>query len=532
MNRLRTVRKIKSLFAPRTIRIVRGANNGDRTLTSQAALALFLALVSPSLTYANPTNGDPPNVVIIFMDDLGYADISPFGATDYQTLNLNRMANEGRRFTDFVTSSAVCSASRVALLTGCYHQRVGISGALGPKSKIGIHRNETTIAEICKSKGYATAIFGKWHLGHHPKFMPTEHGFDEYYGLPYSNDMWPSNPRAIAKRKKDPDALIPWAALPMLTATVADGVTITNPDVQPKDQQKMTREFTERAVEFIKSHADQPFFLYLPHSMVHVPLYVGERFRGKSGKGIFADVMMEIDWSVGQVIDAIESIGADNNTLVVFTSDNGPWLSYGNHAGSAGELREGKGTMFEGGYREPTIMRWKGRIPAGTTTDMLCSTIDLLPTIAHLIGADLPDQKIDGKDIRSVMFDSADAKSPHEAFWCYYRVGQLQAVRNDRFKLVFPHQYRTLAGRPGGSGGLSTNYEQRSIELSLFDLDNDVSETKNVINDFPKVVAELQKLAETARQELGDRLTKRKGKEQRPPGKLEPGDEELPLVWK
>lgn len=490
-----------------------------------------ITLLAVGLLAFSVSAATPPNVVIIFMDDMGYADINPFGATDYDTPNLNQMAREGRLFTDFVTSSAVCSASRVALMTGCYHRRVGISGALGPKSDIGIHAEETTIAEVCKSKGYATAIFGKWHLGHHPKFMPTEHGFDQYYGLPYSNDMWPLHPQSVATRKRNPDAQIPWAALPMIRATVEDGVTIVNPDVQPADQQRMTREFTERAVGFIKQHADKPFFLYLPHPMVHVPLYAGDDFRGKSGKGIFADVVMEIDWSVGQVLDAIKSIGADENTLVVFTSDNGPWLSYGTHAGSAGKLREGKGTMFEGGYREPTIMRWPGKIPAGTSTDTLCSTIDLLPTVAHLIGAELPERKIDGKDIRPVMFATPEHKSPHESFWCYYGGGQLQAVRDDRFKLVFPHTYRTLAGRKGGDGGEPVEYESSSLELSLFDLDNDVSESTNVIDQFPEVVTRLHQAAEQAREELGDQLTKRSGKENRAPGKRQPDDEKLPLVW-
>lgn len=492
-------------------------------------LAIILAL---GIALNSVTNAAPPNIVLIFMDDMGYADINSFGATDYETPNLNRMAAEGRMFTDFVVSSAVCSASRAALLTGCYHQRIGISGALGPKAKIGINADETTIAEVCKSKDYATAIFGKWHLGHHPKFLPHMHGFDQYYGLPYSNDMWPFHPRSIAKRKKDPGAPIPWSALPMLYATVDGGVTIANPDVQPEDQQRMTGEFTRRAVDFIKDNKDKPFFLYLPHPMVHVPLYAGEQFRGRSGKGIFADVMMEIDWSVGQVLDAIDEIGERENTLVVFTSDNGPWLSYGNHAGSAGKLREGKGTMLEGGYREPTIMRWPGKIPAGTTTDTLCSTIDLLPTIAMLIDADQPQNKIDGKDIRPIMFGKANAVSPHEAFWCYYSGGQLQAVRNDRFKLVFPHRYRSLAGRSGGTGGQPAEYEMRSIELSLFDLDTDVSESKNVIDEFPEVVAKLQQSAKKARSELGDRLMKRAGAEKRPAGKLGPGDEELPLVWK
>jgi arylsulfatase A len=493
-------------------------------------LSLVLLLVG-ALVDRSPAQDAPPNVVVIFIDDMGYADINPFGASDYPTPNLNQMAAEGRLFTDFVVSSAVCSASRAALMTGCYHTRVGIRGALGPKSDIGINGSETTLAEICKSKGYATAVFGKWHLGHHPKFMPIEHGFDEYYGLPYSNDMWPFHPAALAKRARDPKAEINWSALPMIRATRSDGVKIVNGDVQPRDQEQMTREFTEHAVRFIRENAERPFFLYLPHPMVHVPLYAGDAFRGKSGKGIFADVVMEVDWSVGEVMLAIDEIGAEKNTLVIFTSDNGPWLSYGTHAGTATPLREGKGTMFEGGYREPTVMRWKGKIPAGTTCDQLCSTIDILPTVASMIGADLPSHKIDGKDIRPLLFGDGSARSPHEAFYCYYGGGQLQAVRNDRFKLVFPHSYRTLRGQAGGTGGNPVSYQQNKIGLSLFDLDHDVSETTNVITEYPDVVKELTAAAERAREDLGDKLTKRTGKGIRPAGKLGPNDERLPLIW-
>ncbi len=473
----------------------------------------------------------PPNVVIIFMDDMGYADINPFGANKYQTPHLDRMAREGRKFTDFVVSSAVCSASRAALMTGCYHRRVGIQGALGPKSNIGIHSDELTLAELCKRKGYATAVFGKWHLGHHPKFLPTNHGFDEYFGIPYSNDMWPLHPGAVAKRQKDPLAKISWPALPMIRATTSKGVKIVNDDIRPEDQAEMTQQFTQRAVDFIKENTEKPFFLYLPHPMVHVPLYASKDFFGKSKVGIFGDVMMEIDWSVGQILGAIEDIGVERNTLVIFTSDNGPWLSYGTHSGKATPLREGKGTMFEGGYREPTIMWWKGKIPPGTTCDKLCSTIDILPTVAKLIGADLPDHTIDGKDIRPLLFD-ADARSPHKAFYCYYKGGQLQAVRNERFKLVFPHKYRTLKGHPGGFGGRPIPYQQDEIRrLTLFDLDNDISEKKNVIDDHPEVVQQLQSAAERARGDLGDKLTGRTGSGIRPAGKLGPDDPQLPLDW-
>jgi arylsulfatase A-like enzyme len=265
--------------------------------------------------------------------------------------------------------------------------------------------------------------------------------------------------------------------------------------------------------------------------MVHVPLYASEDFRGKSGAGLFGDVVMEVDWSVGQILNAIEDIGVERNTLVIFTSDNGPWLSYGTHSGRATPLREGKGTMFEGGYREPTIMWWKGKIPGGTECDQLCSTIDLVPTIANLIGAKLPTHTIDGKNILPLMTGEPNAKSPHEAFYCYYGGGQLQAVRNERYKLVFPHSYRTLNGHPGGTGGLPVGYQQAKMQLSLFDLDQDVSETTNVIDEHPDVAQQLMAAAEVAREDLGDTLRKRKGSGIRPAGKLTDQDERLPLLW-
>ncbi|MGB7326853.1 MAG: sulfatase [Rubripirellula sp.] len=493
---------------------------------------LVLGFISVVSATALQAQSPPPNIVVIFIDDMGYADINPFGATEYQTPNLNRMASEGRKFTDFVVSSAVCSASRSALMTGCYHRRVGISGALGPKSNIGIAERETTLAELCKSKGYATAAFGKWHLGHDPKFLPTNHGFDEFYGIPYSNDMWPLHPASVAQREKNPNAKIAWPALPMIHATSDGGVKIVNEDIQPADQEQMTKQFTERAVGFIKDHVDTPFFVYLPHPMVHVPLYASEDFRGKSGAGKFGDVVMEVDWSVGEILNAIEDIGVERNTLVVFTSDNGPWLSYGTDSGKATPLREGKGTMFEGGYREPTIMWWKDKIPAGTTCDKLASTIDLLPTVAALIDADVPEHKIDGKDIGPLMFGDADAVSPHESFYGYYGGGQLQTIRNERFKLVFPHKYRTLKGHPGGFGGRPVAYTNVDAELALYDLDNDVSETTNVMDKFPEEVAKLQAAAEEARQDLGDKLTGRSGNGIRPADSLSPDDERLPQNWR
>ncbi len=480
-------------------------------------LLVVLAIVLSS--HSVVTAADTPNIVVIFIDDMGYADIGPFGAKAYKTPNLDRMAREGMRFTDFAVTSAVCSASRAALMTGCYHRRVGISGALGPKSRIGISAAEVTIAEICKQKGYTTACYGKWHLGHHKKFLPMQHGFDDYFGLPYSNDMWPYHPAVMHLPMEQ--RLARWPHLPLI-----DKNEVVNAKVSAKDQEQLTVQYTERAVAFIEKNKDKPFFLYVPHSMVHVPLYVSEKFKGKSKVGLFGDVVMEVDWSVGQILGALKEHSLDQKTLVIFTADNGPWLSYGDHAGSAQPLREGKGTMFEGGCREPTIMHWPGKIPAGTTCDELASTIDILPTVAKLIGAELPNHRIDGKDIRSLMFGKADASSPHEIFYCYYRGGQLQAVRDRRWKLHFPHSYRTLAGRTGGTGGKPVSYSQAKIGLELFDLKNDVSESTNVAAKHPDVVERLQRYAEQARDDLGDSLTKRKGQGVRGPGRLGSDDKQ------
>ncbi len=458
----------------------------------------------------------PPNIVVIFIDDMGYADIAPFGAEKFKTPHLDQMANEGRKFTDFVTSTAVCSASRAALMTGCYHRRVGISGALGPSSKIGINPNETTLAELCKQENYATACFGKWHLGTQKKFLPLQHGFDKYYGLPYSNDMWPFHPAYVdlpansAKRKRGyPD-------LPLI-----ENNQIIDPVVTGEDQCQLTTEYTRRAVEFIDQNRDRPFLLYVPHSMVHVPLFVSDKFAGKSGAGLMGDVVMEVDWSVGEILSALRRNHLEQNTLVVFTSDNGPWLSYGDHAGSAKPLREGKGTMFEGGYRVPTIFWWPGKIPAGTTCDELASTIDIMPTVAKLLDTTLPDHKIDGHDIRPLMFGEAGAKSPHHAFYCYYQGGELQAVRDRRWKLHAPHSYRTLNGRPGGTNGKPVNYQQQKIGAELFDLKNDVGETTDVANQHPQVVARLKAELEKGRADLGDKLTGTQGSGIRPAGKAD-----------
>jgi arylsulfatase A-like enzyme len=444
----------------------------------------------------------PPNFVIVFADDLGYGDLSCYGAKGYSTPNLDRMAAEGNRFTSFYVAQAVCSASRTALLTGCYPNRVGILGALGPASKTGIHADEMLISEVLKQRGYATAIYGKWHLGHHEKFLPPQHGFDDYFGLPYSNDMWPFHPTS----KSFPD-------LPMVT-----GSRVTDSQVTPEDQTQLTTWYTEHAVKFIERNRDRPFFLYVPHSMPHVPLFVSSKYEGKTPRGLFGDVLSEVDWSVGQILDAVKRIGQDENTLVIFTSDNGPWLSYGDHAGSAGPLREGKGTAWEGGVREPCIMRWPGRIRAGSECHELAATIDLLPTLAKLAGASLPPHRIDGLDISALITGDTQARTPHEAYYFYWG-RELHAVRSGPWKLHFPHAYRSLSGEPG-KGGQPGPYRDVKCGLELYHLDSDVGESKNVAAEQPDVVARLQKLSEAMREDLGDDLTSRKGTGVRPAGQL------------
>ena len=443
-----------------------------------------------------------PNVVIIFIDDMGYADVGAFGAK-YATPNIDRMAKEGIRFTDFHVPQAVCSASRAALLTGCYPNRIGIHGALMPTAKHGISDNEVTMAQMLKTKGYATAIYGKWHLGHHPQFLPTRHGFDEYFGLPYSNDMWPDNPAAKA------------GAYPPLPLFENEKVVQTQPD-----QSQLTKWYTEHAVSFIERNKTKPFFLYVPHSMSHVPLFVSDRFKGASKQGLYADVVQELDWSVGEILVSIKKQGLDKDTLVIFTSDNGPWLLYGEHGGSSGPFREGKGTSWEGGTREPFIARWPGKIPAGRVMNQPAMTIDLFPTIAKLVGAELPKHKIDGLDIWPLFTGNPKAKNPHEAYYFYYNTNELQAVRSGQWKLFFPHKYNSIVGQPTAKDGVRGQYKTSSAGLELYDLEKDGGETTNVAEKFPDVVKRLETLAEKARDDMGDSLTNRIGKGSREPGRV------------
>ena len=474
------------------------------SIFGDVGIPVFLILLTPTLSGAASPLPDPsPNIVIIFSDDQGYADVGVYGATGFQTPNLDRMAREGVRFTDFYVAQPACSASRAALLTGTYPNRFGIHGALGPTVKIGIHSREVTIAEMLKEVGYTTAIFGKWHLGRPEVFLPTRHGFDEYFGLPYSNDMWPFRPGA-------PDHI------PDLPLIKGEKVIALNPD-----QSKLTRQYTERAVRFIHRNRQRPFFLYVPHNMPHVPLSVSGKFKGHSQQGLYGDVISEIDWSVGKILAAIRKNGLDRRTLVIFASDNGPWLGYGDHAGSAGPLREGKGTTWEGGVRVPAIMRWPGQIPANSLSREPAMTIDLLPTIAGITGAELPAHGIDGLDIWPLINGTEGARSPHQAYFFYNRRNELQALRSGHWKLHVPHMYWTLGGREPGSGGTPARYDYVETELGLYDLHSDIGETNNVAGEHPEVVKRLLALAERARRDMGDSLTDRQGENVRDPGRVQ-----------
>ncbi len=387
-----------------------------------------------------------PNIVIIFMDDMGYGDPACYNGMQYQTPNIDRLAAQGMRFTNFYAAQAVCSASRAALLTGCYPNRLSLSGALMPWAKIALNPKEETIASMLKKNGYYTGMIGKWHLGSKAPYLPVHYGFDEYLGLPYSNDMWPFD-YAGARVKDSSDNRIKYPELPLL-----DGDNPVRYIKSLQDQGQLTETYTKRATDFIKKNKSHPFFLYLAHSMVHVPIAASPKFLGKSKLGLFGDVMMEVDWSVGEVMKTLEENGLDKNTLVVFTSDNGPWLRFGNHAGNTGGLREGKGSSWEGGQKEPCIMRWPGNIPAGVVCNKMAATLDLLPTIAQITGSKLPTTKIDGVNILSLLLNQPDA-NPRDELVYYYRTNSLEGVRKDRWKLVLPHVSQTYKKVPPGKDG-------------------------------------------------------------------------------
>ena len=459
-----------------------------------------------------------PNIVFIMADDLGYGDLGCYGAKDIKTPHIDRLAGEGTRFTSFYVAQAVCTASRAALLTGCYPNRVGMAGALNHTSNTGLNQNEKLLSELLKAQGYATAIFGKWHLGHREPFLPTRRGFDEWFGIPYSNDNGPLHPTT--------------RGIPSLPLYENEKVVELDPD-----QSQFTRRITERAVSFIERNKDKPFFLYVPHIMPHVPIFASDKFKGTSARGLYGDVVQELDWSVGEIMAALRQHGLDERTLIVFTSDNGPFLSYGEHAGSAGPLREGKLTAFGGGVGVPCLMRWPGRVPAGRVTDGLVTTMDLFTSFARMAGAGLPSTKIDGTDVTTFLLGEKDGKG-RDAFW-FYSGEELQAVRVGDWKLHLPHEYLTVAAAPGKAGkpsnwenmkplsievsgirGIASRhgYRVEKIGLALYDLNHDPGETRDVADANPEVVARLQTEVAKARADLGDSLTGVRATHARPAG--------------
>ena len=466
-------------------------------------LLLYGFLIGVSLISCDKQKKVKPNIVFILADDLGYADLSSYGSKFINTQFLDEMALSGAKLTSYYSSQAVCSASRAAILTGAYSNRIGINGAFGPNSKRGINENELLISEMLKENGYKTGIFGKWHLGDADEFKPTRHGFDEFFGILFSNDMWPFHPEFP---NAFPDDLMLYRNEKPIETLI--------------DQSDLTKRITDESIRFINENKDNPFFLYIPHPQPHVPLFASSDFNGSTGEGLYADVITEIDFSVGRILDALEKNGISENTIVVFTSDNGPWLSYGEHAGESGIYREGKGTAWEGGQRVPCIVKYPNEISAGTVIDEPLMGIDWLPTFADLTNSKLSSNKIDGKNIWPLLTSETN-KSPHEALFFYYKQNELHAVRSGDWKLYFPRSYRSLNGRPGGKDGIPVKYDQNIVsENELYNLKIDPKELNNVLNNYPEIVNKLKKMGENARYDLGDNLTKVKGAGTREVGKI------------
>lgn len=485
--------------------------------TWAAGVAVVAAVLSPGVgVAAEPRH---PNIVLIVADDLGYGDLGCYGNRTIRTPYLDQLAAAGTRFTDFYVSQAVCTASRASLLTGCYANRVSMAGALNHQSRVGIHPTERLLSELLRDAGYATAVYGKWHLGDRAPFLPTRRGFGDFAGLPYSNDNGPLHPTM--------------PGLPALPFYRGDRVVERDPD-----QSRFTRRFTDLAVEFIAANAHRPFFLYLPHVMPHVPIFASPAFRNRSAAGVYGDVVEELDAGVGEVVAALRRHGLERDTLIVFISDNGPFLSYGRHAGSAGPLREGKLTTWDGGVRVPAIAAWPGRVPANRVCRDPLMTIDLLPTLVHLVGAKPPGLPIDGRDVGPVLFGGSGGRQAERAYW-FYAGDELHAVRVGKWKLHVPHEYLTVDGPPGKNGkparwgmakpeamtasglrGIASRHGYRvaRTELALYDLEADIGESRDVAAANPDVVRRLLEHVEAARAELGDSLTRRRGAGVRPCG--------------
>jgi arylsulfatase A-like enzyme len=457
-------------------------------------LRALLAMLGTVVVFsASLAEASKPNFVIIFIDDQGYGDLSCFGSKTIQTPNIDRLAREGRKFTSFMVASPVCTPSRAALLTGCYPKRVGMhQHVLFPSSTKGLNPQEHTIADHLKSQGYATACFGKWHLGHHPEVLPTSNGFDTYYGIPYSNDM--NHPDNKGKPRGGPAGMdILWKD-PESTLTKWKTPLFEDEEIVelPVDQRTVTRRYTQKAIDFVKTHQEEPFFVYLPHSMPHIPLYVPDDVRDPDPKNAYINTIEHIDAEVGRLLNVLDALNLTENTYVIYTTDNGPWLSFKHHGGSAGPLRDGKGTTFEGGQRVPCLIRGPG-IPAGTVCGELTGTIDVLPTIAAITGQPLPEgRKIDGMDMSDLWMGTTE-KSPREEFIYYTSRGNLEGIRRGNWKLLVkkpraPRNNKKSASKPP--------------QILFFDFSKDVGEKYNVAEANPEIVSQLQKRMEEVDAEI------------------------------
>lgn len=472
---------------------------------------LFLCPLAAGATAVEP-HVHQPNVIIVLFDDMGYGDTEPYGMTGIPTPNINRLAEEGMRFTHFNAAQAVCTTSRAALLTGTYPNRLGLAGALLPGDKTALNPEEATIASLLKRAGYTTAMLGKWHLGNQPPYFPGRYGFDSFYGIPYSNDIWPMDYHG--KRLTDPDNWrFNWPDLPLYKDMEKVG-SVTSLE----GQAKLTTELTNRAVEFIERDHKKPFFLYLAHPMPHVPLAVSDKFRGKSDLGLFGDVIMELDWSVGEIMKALDKQNLAKDTLLIVTSDNGPWLNFGDHAGSSGGLKEGKSTAWEGGTRVPMLVRWPDKIRPGGVYSELMTNMDLLPTIVAAAGASTPERPIDGINFLSEWLGQTN-KGPRELMYYYFGDNNLEAVRYKHWKLVLPHAsntYTTLHGKNGVPG----EFSRADVPMALYNLAHDPGEDYDVQGLYPEMVKQLQAYAAEARKDLGDSLTGQPGRNRREPARL------------
>ncbi|AOW10565.1 sulfatase family protein [Flavobacterium gilvum] len=462
------------------------------------------------------TNQGKPNVIVILMDDMGYADTKPYGSVGYETPNFDKLANEGMRFTHFYAAQAVCTASRAALLTGCYPTRLGVGFALAPWDTTALNPKEETIATLLKNKGYVTGMLGKWHLGSKAPFLPIHYGFDTFYGIPYSHDYWPVDYKG---NPVPPDTPNDWRGkCPQLPIYEGDTQVGTIPNLE--EASKLTTTLTEKAEAFIEKNKNKPFFLYLAHPLPHVPLAVSSKFKGKSGGGLYGDVVSEIDWSVGKIMETLKKNGLDKNTLLIVTSDNGPWLSYGNHGGSTGGLREGKGTAWDGGTRVPCYISWPGKIASGTVSNQLMTNMDILPTIVAATNANLPKEKIDGLNFLPLLTGKTN-KSPRDLFYVYYDLNSLKVIRYKTWELVLPHSSQAYSQAIPGKDGTPGKVPYVKVPLALYDLIHDPGTIQDVQSQYPEVVEEILKYAELAREDMGDAITKREGKNNRTPAKMQ-----------